>query len=74
MLTGFDPVASAVEDFVTLVFKSEDRTDLRVNADGEGTDFQMAAAIYANLGGTTAADLYSSGHLILDQKIFTSDA
>lgn len=70
LLTGFDAVTDAISDFVKLTEKN-DRTYVRVNADGSGHDFMTAAVVMGSLGGDSAADLYTDGLLIADQRILT---
>ncbi len=73
MLQGWDPLTSAVNDFVRINVVSTARADIEVNADGQGTDFKSLASVATDWTGVTAADLLNSGRLVLDHKLFTSD-
>jgi len=65
LLDGFDPNTSDINDFVILNFKNTDRTDLFINADGEGNDWQQVAIIRgSDFTGVTVDDVINSGQLI----------
>lgn len=68
LLTDFDPLADAISHFVKLTEK-DGNTYLRINADGEGSDFTIKATLIGSLNGDTAQDLYDQGLLIADHKI-----
>lgn len=70
ILTGFNQGVDDISDFVTLSFKNADRTDLFVNSDGAGNDWQQVAIIRgSDLTGITAQDLIDTNQLITDESL-----
>lgn len=68
ILQGYDPLASAIEDFVRFT-GSGGHTMLEINADGDaGGAFVVAALIIGGVGGASVSDLLASGHLVADQS------
>lgn len=66
ILTGFDPLSSNIEDFVSLRYWHANRTDLKINADGIGNDFETVALVLgSDFSGLSAQDLVDSGSLIV---------
>jgi len=64
ILVGFNN-GSDINDFVLFNFKSADRTDLFINADGTGTDFEQIATLRgSDFTGITAQDLVDSNQLL----------
>lgn len=69
ILIGFNG-GSDINDFVVFSFKNSDRTDLFINADGIGNDFQQIATIRgADFSGLTAQDLVDSNQLITNSTL-----
>lgn len=64
LLSGFG-VGSDINDFVKITIQDQYRTDIQINHDGTGNDFQYAGIIYGNLTGETVDSLVSSGTLIV---------
>ncbi|MCB9963956.1 MAG: type I secretion C-terminal target domain-containing protein [Rhodospirillales bacterium] len=70
ILSGYDSATDDISDFVLVKFRSADRTDLFINADGEGNDWTQAAIIRgSDLSGLSADDLLNTGHLIAETGI-----
>lgn len=70
LLSGFVQGVNDINDFAQLIYRSADRTDLRINGDGAGSDWQYVAIIRgSDFSGTGTADLLSSGQLITDQSL-----
>ncbi|MCB9963955.1 MAG: M10 family metallopeptidase C-terminal domain-containing protein [Rhodospirillales bacterium] len=70
ILSGFDALSDDINDFVMLNFRSTDRTDMFINADGLGTDWVLTAVIRgSDFSGTTVDDLYGSGQIITDTTL-----
>lgn len=68
ILSGFNPVADALSDFVQLVDNVNGDTEVHVDSDGVGGDFVAIAIL---VGGTddTLADMISNGNIVGDQSI-----
>lgn len=65
LLSGFDPLTSDINDFVELRYWSASRTDLKINADGQGTDFVTIAVINgSDFAGTSVETLFANGQII----------
>ena len=69
VLQGYDPLTSALEDFVRLT-SSGGNTLLEINATGDAVNgsFVSAALILGGVGGASVADLVAGGHLVADQS------
>lgn len=68
LLSGYDPLTDAVNDFVRLVTNGADQ-DIYVNADGDsGGTFTRLAAIIGGTG-TDLNTLLADGNLVLDQSV-----
>lgn len=65
ILSGFDSATDNLNDFVQFVFRSATRTDVLVNNDGAGNDWQLAAIIRTDMSGVTVDDLASNGQIIV---------
>ncbi|HEY0902173.1 MAG TPA: type I secretion C-terminal target domain-containing protein, partial [Micavibrio sp.] len=66
LLQGYDPLSSAITDFVRLT-QSGGNILLEVNATGQAQDsFVAAALIIGGVGGVNVDDLLASGHLVAD--------
>jgi len=66
LLDGFDSGTDDVNDFVDIVIRSSTRTDIRVDEDGQGGNFQYVGIIYGDLTGETVDSLVASGALITE--------
>jgi Ca2+-binding RTX toxin-like protein len=67
VLQGYDPMSSAIEDFVRLT-TSGGNTLMEINADGDANgSFVSAALIVGGVGGASVADLLAGGYLVADQ-------
>lgn len=64
LLTGYDAVNDDVNDFVDIVIRSPSRTDIRVDEDGQGGNFQYVGIVYSDLTGETVDSLVASGALV----------
>lgn len=64
LLTGYDAENDDINDFVDIVIRSNTRTDIRVNEDGQGNDLQYVGIIYGDLTGETVDSLVASRALI----------
>ena len=73
LLDGFDPLVDQVNDFVRIFFRSTERTDIKINADGEGDDWISVAVVHSDFTGTSPAIMEMNGQLIVDDKLFDSD-
>jgi subtilisin-like proprotein convertase family protein len=62
LLVGFD-ASDDIDNFVRLVYRHSQRTDIQINADGAGNDWAYTAILYGNLTGQTAQTMYDN-HLI----------
>lgn len=63
ILEGFDPLSSAISDFVSIVTDGSN-SNLFVDIDGAGTGHGMALlAVLKDVAGQDADTLYSNGHL-----------
>lgn len=70
ILDGFQQGVDDISDFVSLQTRSDTRTDLWVNEDGQGTDFVRIAVVRGtDFTGVDANDLLNSGALITDQTL-----
>jgi len=70
ILTGFDSGTDDVNDFARLNFWHNNRTDLQINADGQGNDWQSVAIIRgADFNGVSIDDLVSGGQLETDTSV-----
>lgn len=65
ILSGFDSATDNLNDFVQFVFRSATRTDVLLNNDGAGSDWQLAAIIRTDMSGVTVDDLASNGQIIV---------
>lgn len=66
ILSGYDPMADAMSDFVRMVHSGTDDI-VEVSAAGDGV-FQQLVAFDGGLGGATLAGMLASGNLVLDQS------
>ncbi|MBI2234653.1 MAG: DUF4114 domain-containing protein [Micavibrio aeruginosavorus] len=66
ILSGYDPMADAMSDFVRMVHSGADDI-VEVSAAGDGV-FQQLAAFDGGLGGATLAGMLASGNLVLDNS------
>ncbi|MCK6419077.1 MAG: type I secretion C-terminal target domain-containing protein, partial [Alphaproteobacteria bacterium] len=65
VLSGFDINTSDINNFVRLIYRDANRTDLVINADGVGNDGVTVAQVFgSNLQGMTATDLVNNGALL----------
>ncbi|MDB2682711.1 M10 family metallopeptidase C-terminal domain-containing protein [Alphaproteobacteria bacterium] len=70
ILSNYDSGTDDINDFVRIVFKNSNRTDLQIDADGGGDDFQTVALIRGfNFAGLTASNLLDDGKLITDESL-----
>lgn len=72
LLSGFESGVDDLNNFVDFVYRTADRTDIRINADGAGSDWQYIAMVRgADFAGLTenVNDLVASGHLIAEQSV-----
>lgn len=68
LLQGYDPLSSAIADFVRLTH-SGGNSLLEVNATGQAHgSFVAAALIIGGVGGISVDDLLASGHLVADHS------
>lgn len=67
ILEGFDPMADALSDFVS-ISNSGGNTEISVNADGVGTDFVAIAVVEGGVG-DTLANLIANGNIVGDQAV-----
>jgi Ca2+-binding RTX toxin-like protein len=67
ILSGYDPLSDAINDFVSLVQNGDD-TELHINADGVGTDFVAVAMFEGGIDGTLT-DLINNGNFIADNAV-----
>ncbi len=68
LLQGYDPLSSAIADFVRLTQSGSDVL-LEVNQTGQAQDsFVAAALIIGGVGGISVDDLLASGHLVADHS------
>lgn len=69
LLTGYDALTSAINDFVHLVHNGAN-DDLYVNVNGApGGTFHLLATIVGGVGGVDVATLLSDGNLVLDHNV-----
>jgi Ca2+-binding RTX toxin-like protein len=66
ILQGYDPLTDAINDFVRFVTASG-KTEVRVNADGAGTDF-VKLAVFDTIISESVTTLIANGNLVLDQS------
>lgn len=65
VLTGYDPLADAIGDFVQIQVTSVSKANLLINHDGAGADWVVASTISGSgLTGLTVAELVANGQLI----------
>lgn len=66
ILSGFEDGVSDISDFVSLRVWNSNRTDVKINADGQGNDFQSAVSIWgSDFSGLSAQDLVDNNTLIV---------
>ncbi len=65
LLTGFDPLADNINDFVKLTIRSDTRADLSINKDGQNNDFQYVGIVYGDLTGQTVDTLVQNNGLLI---------
>jgi Ca2+-binding RTX toxin-like protein len=66
LLTGYDIATDNINDFVDIVIRNASRTDIRINGDGVGNDYQYVGIVYSDLTGETVDSLTASGGLIVE--------
>lgn len=64
LLTGFNPLSDDINDFVAIQIAGPTRTNLRIDADGDGSGYDFAAIIFGNLTGQTVDSLIANNDLI----------
>lgn len=70
VLIDYNDGSSDISDFVLFNFKSASRTDIFINSDGEGDDWQQFAIVRgSDFTGITAQDLIDTGQLIVDSTL-----
>jgi len=70
ILSGYNAVTDNINDFVLLNFKHAGRTDLLVNQDGEGADWEQVAIIRnTDFSSTTVDDLVANGQLLTNASL-----
>lgn len=67
VLEGFDPDLDDVNDFLALIDNGGD-TELQVNVDGQGDDFETLATFEGGLGGVSLDTLLADGNLVVDHS------
>lgn len=65
LLTGFDVVTDDINDFVDIIVRDATRTNVRVNAEGQGNDGQYVGIVSGDLTGETLDTLLDSGTIIV---------
>ncbi len=65
LLVGYNAVTDDLNDFVKINIHSNFRTDISVNADGVGSDFQYAGIVFGNLVGQTVDSLEFNNDLLV---------
>lgn len=67
VLSGFDPLADNINDFVQIQINNASKATLKVNADGIGSDWVTVATIAGKgLTGMTVDELFSNGQIVAD--------
>ncbi len=64
LLVGYDVLTDDINNFVKITIQSNFRTDVSVNLDGAGNDFQYVGILYGNLTGQTVDMLETNNNLI----------
>ncbi len=65
LLVGYNAGTDDLNDFVKINIQDSSRTDISINADGVGNDFQYAGIIYGNLVGQTVDSLELNSDLLV---------
>ena len=73
ILEGYDPLTDYIGDFVRIFYRDAGRTDIKINADGEGDDWTPLVVVHADFAGTSPAIMEINGDLVADTKLFTGD-
>lgn len=70
ILSGYNEGTDDINDFVTLVYKHANRTDMFINQDGAGNDWTLGAVIQgSDFAGFTVDTLVLTNQLITDQSL-----
>lgn len=70
ILVGYDSATDDINDFVVLVYKNANQSNLYVNANGSGGGWSKIATLKgSDFSGTTVDDLVGSGQLITDSSL-----
>ena len=70
ILEGYDALTDNINDFVRIFFRDTARTDIKINADGEGNDWIAVASVLTDFTGTSPSIMLGLGQLVADQKLF----
>ncbi len=71
LLSGYDSESGNLNNFVRLVYQNSNNSELQVNTDGQGGDWQTVANIQADLSGVSVDSLNASAQLIADISVFS---